>query len=179
MRLIATTLSLVASTTLLMAGVSHLHQPRHFRKLLRKQEVWPHALEWPIVALTAGSEIVLGVICTGIALGAIGQGSPSLLGASALYFCYGTYSFFLLSIRPAAPCACSGEGDLISPWVVTRAYLLSLFASIGWLFQEPIGFTALTGVQVGTVMCATISIAIVIWSLPMALGRHQEAVVGL
>lgn len=163
----------ISCVVLLWAGGGHLLNLRSFLAALHRQQLWPR-LAVPFVA---------GILVM-VELGIGGAGTVAIvfqnkelktmaLSASViLYSCFFVYAAFLLALRPTAPCGCSGSSreSTVSGWILGRSGVLALSSIVALVLRhEWISVWPSEGHGI-IVVSAVVSLAIIVWSFPMAMG---------
>lgn len=166
--LIATTGAFVAVGVLVFSAGNHLRHFAEFIGQLDHQETWGQAARG-VGALVVAAEAGVGLLAGTLLL----VGQPwrlrlALAAATVVYLAYAGFNGWLLTHRPAAPCACATTDHPISIWAVIRTLSLGACALSGLVGASSIAAPA-RAAQFLVPLLAALTIGPLLWVLPAAM----------
>jgi hypothetical protein len=171
--MIASIAAYVSVGMLLTAGFSHLTGVTAAQTLVARQRVWPSRWILPLTVGIGVLELGLGIAgATSILLLPASQAALTiaLLAIAVLFLALSVYSALLLRFRSGVPCACSHVDYENNVWVPLRGLAVSLGAMLAAIEGQAIHWSNAPALDLLFVVLASLSLAILLWHLPEALG---------
>jgi hypothetical protein len=158
----------VVLVVLALAVTERVVAPRALPAALVAHGVVPRRATGPLavaVTVAEAASLVLGVV----------TGPRVLFGTALLFAAYGGYAWYVTASGRGGPCGCGGADVPMDHWVTGRAGVLAALAVLGAVAGDRV--LPLRGVdsRLVVILLAATTIGLLLWHLPAAMARPEEA----
>lgn len=170
--------ALLPGVLLVIGGLTHLVHSRMLPDALANQRmIRPGAIR-SVAFLVTIAELFMGssVLLFALVAGSKSELRLSLLSVALLYLIYAIYSASLLRDGTASPCGCFSRSVAMSPAIFYRAVGCSFSAGVAAVAPWPAEIHALDGLTGIGLLLAVSVLAILLWTLPVALERPMKEI---
>jgi len=163
--------SVAAYAVLVVLGIAVAERvvaPRALPAALVAHGVVPRRAAGPLAVAVTAAEA--GLLVLALVTG------PVVLAAAALLFAvYGGYAWHVTTSGRGGPCGCGGADVPMDHWITGRACVLAVLAAVASAAGDSVLPLARFDSRLVVVLLAAATIGILLWHLPAAMARPEEA----